>query len=101
MRGRPDPCGARSVCLIAALSQAPPYAGGRGALRRIFRQELAAANLPDGEKHYPSERLSFLAYRLDAPRIARMRSALIFSDGVMSRSLASRASQSTRRLTRS
>src|SRR5262249_14612622 len=70
--------------------------GGGGALRSIFRQELAAANLPDGEEHHSSERLSFLTYRLNAPRIARMRSALIFSDGVVSRSLASRASQSTR-----
>src|SRR5215475_14321789 len=96
MRGRPDPGRARSVCLIEALSQTPPHAGGGGALRRIFRQELAAANLPDGEEHHSSERLSFLTYRLNAPRIARMRSALIFSDGVVSRSLASRASQSTR-----
>src|SRR5262249_22736849 len=70
--------------------------GGGGALRSIFRQELAAANLPDGEEHHSSERLSFFSYRLNAPRIARIRSALMFSDGVVSRSLASRASQSTR-----
>src|SRR5262249_45998819 len=96
MRGRPDPCRARSVCLIAALSQAPPYAGGRGTLRRIFRQGLAGGNLPDGEKNYPSGRMSFLPYRLNSPRLARARSALIFSDGVVSRSFASRASQSMR-----
>src|SRR6185295_5092526 len=58
MCGGADPCRARPMYVIAALSQASPYAGRRWPLRRIFRKKLAAADLPDGEKQCSSERLS-------------------------------------------
>ena len=68
MRGRSDSGRARSVFITAALPQASPYAGRRWPLRRIFRQELATADLPDGEEHYPSKRLTRLRSALSPER---------------------------------
>ena len=97
LRSRTDVGGARSLLVAATLSQTPPHAGRRGPLRCVFRQELAAADLSDGEEHYFAKRLN--ARTASSPECtqdcAHPLGAQV-SDGVESRSSASRSSQSTR-----
>ena len=60
LRRRPDRRRARSVQQAAPLSQAPPHAGRRRALRRVLRQALGEPDLSDFEERDFVERLKHL-----------------------------------------
>jgi polyhydroxyalkanoate depolymerase len=58
VEGEKDDICAVGQTLTASVPQAAPHAGRRRSLWRLFRQDLAKPDLPDGEERYFAERLN-------------------------------------------